>query len=71
MFIDWKDSKVESLLKFRDQVHESVFGSGKGEPLPTAWWDNFDDGYEAYVNPKPQDEEAKKKIAEKHAKYSG
>jgi len=55
LFIDWKDNKVASLMKFRDGAHESVHGSGIAEKNPNAWWDIFDDSYEAYINPKVSD----------------
>lgn len=51
IFSEWVGHKTESLMKFRDQVHESVHGSGMGEKNTVKWWDLFDDGYAAYVNP--------------------
>jgi trimethylamine monooxygenase len=50
MFKEWEHHKVEDILTYRDQSHQSVLTGTKAPIHHTAWMEALDDSMEAFLN---------------------
>ena len=53
IFYQWMADKIENIMTFRDQLHQSVITNKMAKPHHTSWMNALDDSFAAYLADEP------------------